>query len=321
MRGRVALSRLRAILARPILLASCSAGVESVGLLLRPRSQANIGVVLAVWHGIWNRSGHNLGPSEPIRDHHSLHRSNHRPDRTAGGSAGRSGVATGGHAAKDRRAAHPRKCCTTPCRRFSPPGRFADIQAEADRTDTAGVRLRFLTVANFFVGMSLWRAFPPIRLPNQLASATRLQLGELYTHGESRPRARRHPTNDGRKWITTSRKVHGLGTARRAATPGQYDLPHRSRSARVVGEITLEGDAGYSIEQIKEIARLHSGEPVDSNRITRALQRIRSRYQKQNRLLAQVEVASRTYRPDRNTVDYVFKVDRGPVVDDRRRRF
>src|SRR5208283_2903100 len=42
-----------------------------------------------------------------------------------------------------------------------------------------------------------------------------------------------------------------------------------------VGEITLEGDAGYSVEEIKEIAKLHSG----------------------------------------NTVDYVFKVDRGPVVE------
>src|SRR5258708_18267833 len=32
-------------------------------------------------------------------------------------------------------------------------GRFADIQAEADRSETAGVKLRFLTTANFFVGM------------------------------------------------------------------------------------------------------------------------------------------------------------------------
>ena len=66
--------------------------------------------------------------------------------------------------------------------------------------------------------------------------------------------------------------------------------------------------------EIKEIAKLHSGDPVVSNRITRALQRIRARYQKQDRLLAQVEVASRTYHAGRNTVDYAFKVDRGPVV-------
>jgi outer membrane protein assembly complex protein YaeT len=82
----------------------------------------------------------------------------------------------------------------------------------------------------------------------------------------------------------------------------------------VVGEITLEGDAGYSIAELKEIANLHSGDGVVSSRITRALQRIRSRYQKQDRLLAQVEVSSRTYHAERNTVDYAFKVDRGPVV-------
>ena len=59
-------------------------------------------------------------------------------------------------------------------------GRFADIQAEADRTDTAGVRLRFLTTANFFVGMLTIEGVTTNPSPNQLASATRLQLGELY---------------------------------------------------------------------------------------------------------------------------------------------
>ena len=59
-------------------------------------------------------------------------------------------------------------------------GRFADIQAEADRTDTAGVRLRFLTTANFFVGIVTIEGVSSNPSPNQLASATRLQLGELY---------------------------------------------------------------------------------------------------------------------------------------------
>src|SRR5271169_6309780 len=91
---------------------------------------------------------------------------------------------------------------------------------------------------------------------------------------------------------------------------------HVAPGARaIVGEITVGGDAGYSEAEIRQIAKLHSGDPVVSNRITRALQRIRARYQKQDRLLAQVEVASRTYRTEHNTVDYVFKVDRGPVVE------
>ena len=192
-------------------------------------------------------------------------------------------------------------------------GRFSDIQAEADRTDTGGVRLRFLTTANFFVGMVTIRGVSTNPSPNQLASATRLQLGELYAE-EKLDRAltgiQRVMEEDGfhRSKVTASEQrdeqQHQVNMTFRVV-PG----PRAS-----VGEITLEGDAGYSVETIEDIAKLHSGDRADSSRITRALQRIRRRYQKQKRLLAQVSVASRTYQSKHNTVDYVFKVDRGPVV-------
>jgi outer membrane protein assembly complex protein YaeT len=83
----------------------------------------------------------------------------------------------------------------------------------------------------------------------------------------------------------------------------------------VVGQIVLQGEAANSKAEIEEIAKFHSGDGVASTRLTRALQRIRSRYQKQDRLLAQVSAASRTYRPESNTVDYTFQVERGPVVE------
>jgi len=192
-------------------------------------------------------------------------------------------------------------------------GRFSDIQAEADRAETAGVRLRFLTVANFFVGMVTMEGVSANPSANQLVSATRLQLGELYTPeklNRALPGIQRVMEENGfhRAKVTVSEQ--------RDQQQHQVNLTfHVVPGPRaLVGEITLEGDAGYPVEEIKEIASLHSGDPVVSNRITRALQRIRSRYQKQNRLLAQVEVASRTYRSERNTVDYAFKVDRGPVV-------
>jgi outer membrane protein assembly complex protein YaeT len=192
-------------------------------------------------------------------------------------------------------------------------GRFADIQAEADRTDTAGVRLRFLTVANYFVGMLIMEGVSNNPSANQLSSATRLQLGELYAK-EKIERAlagmERVLEENGfhRSRVTMSEQ--------RDENQHQVNLTfHITLGTRaLVGEIALQGDAGYAIEQIKDIARLHSGNPVAADRITRALQRIRSRYQKQNRLLAQVEMASRTYRPGHNTVDYVLKIDRGPVV-------
>ncbi|MFZ1130781.1 MAG: POTRA domain-containing protein, partial [Terriglobales bacterium] len=193
-------------------------------------------------------------------------------------------------------------------------GRFSDIQAEADRTETAGVRLRFLTVANFFVGMVIMEGVSANPSANQLVSATRLQLGELYA-AEKLDRAR--------AGIQRVMEENGFHQSK-VSISEQRDDPQRQVNLTfhvnpgpraVVGEIGLEGDAGYSIAEIKEIARLHAGDSVLSSRIARALQRIRSRYQKQDRLLAQVEVASRTYHAEHNTVDYVFKVDRGPVVE------
>jgi len=192
-------------------------------------------------------------------------------------------------------------------------GRFSDIQAEADRAETTGVRLRFLTVANFFVGMVTIEGVSANPSANQLVSATRLQLGELYSQ-EKLDRAlagiQRVLEENGfhQSKVTSSEQSD--------AQQHQVNLTfHVVRGPRaVIGEITLEGDAGYSIAEIKEIAKLHSGDGVVSNRITRALQRIRARYQKQDRLLAQVEMASQTYHAGRNTVDYALKVDRGPVV-------
>jgi len=193
-------------------------------------------------------------------------------------------------------------------------GRFSDIQADADRTETAGVRLRFLTVANFFVGMVLIDGVSTNPSANQLASATRLQLGELYS-----PEKLDHALA-GIQRVLEENGFHQSKVTiseQRDAQQHQVNLTfHVVRGPRaVVGEITFEGDTGYSEAELREIADLHSGDGVLSNRVTRALQRIRARYQKQNRLLVQVEVASRTYHPERNTVDYAFKVDRGPVVE------
>ncbi len=193
-------------------------------------------------------------------------------------------------------------------------GRFADIQAEVNRTDTAGIRLRFLTVANFFVGMVTIEGVSNNPSANQLASSTRLQLGELYS---------REKLDRGLGGIQRVMEENGFHKSKVTISEQRDEPQHQVNltfhvvpgTRAAVGTIAVEGDAGYSLEQIEEIAKLHSGVPAFSNRITRALQRIHSRYQKQDRLLAQVEVVSRTYRPERNAVDYVFKADRGPVVE------
>jgi outer membrane protein insertion porin family len=193
-------------------------------------------------------------------------------------------------------------------------GRFTDIQAEAERTATAGVKLRFLTAPNYFVGQVTVEGVTTNPSPNQLATASRLQLGELYSR-EKLDRAvagiQRVLEDNGfhRSKVTSSEQ--------RNEEQHQLDLTFQVNLGprALVGQIILQGDSGYSKEQIEDIGKFHSGDPVISTRLTRALQRIRSRYQKQDRLLAQVSAASRTYRPESNTVDYVFQVERGPVVE------
>src|SRR4029077_11226606 len=193
-------------------------------------------------------------------------------------------------------------------------GRFADIRAEADHTDTGGVRLRFLTTPNFFVGTLTIEGVTTNPSPNQLASATRLQLGELYA---------RDKIDRARAGIQRVLEENGFHQSRVTISEERDELQHQTNVTfhvvtgprAVVGEIKLEGDAGNPVEEIREIAKLYTGDSVISSRITRALQRIRTRYQKQDRLLAQVSVANRTYHPELNTVDYVFKVERGPVVE------
>ena len=193
-------------------------------------------------------------------------------------------------------------------------GRFSDIQAEADRAETAGVRIRFLTAANFFVGIVTVEGVSGNPSPNQLVSATRLQLGELCSQDKlDRAVAGIKRVLEENGFHQAKVAISQKGDEREHQIDITFQVTPGPRA--VVGEVFLKGDAGYLVGEIKDIAKLHAGDPVISSRVTRALQRIRGRYQKQKRLLAQVSLADRTYRPERNTVDYTFLIDRGPVVE------
>jgi len=193
-------------------------------------------------------------------------------------------------------------------------GRFADIQAEAERTATTGVRLRFLTVPNYFVGQVIVAGVSTNPSANQLATATRLQLGELYS---------RDKLDRALAGIERVLEENGFHQAKVATFEQRDEIQHQINltfhvhpgARATVGRITLQGDAGASLEEIiNDTGNFHSGDPVISSRLTRALQRIHSHYQKQDRLLAQVSLASHDYHPERNAVDYDFHIERGPIV-------
>ena len=63
------------------------------------------------------------------------------------------------------------------------------------------------------------------------------------------------------------------------------------------------------------MTKLHTGDSVSAAHVRRALERLRKRYQRRDRLEAQVAVVRRQYHEDTNTLDYIFGIERGPKID------
>ena len=192
-------------------------------------------------------------------------------------------------------------------------GRFADIQVEAERSPDHQVVLAFRTQANFFVGELFVEAAPNPPAANQVVNATKLQLGELFT------REKLERAIAGIKQLMEQNGYYKSSSSdEEQAHPEtqQMDITFRITPGphAKVGRVILTGPAGFSQGQIQDIAKMHPGDYVTVQRVSRALDRLRKKYQKQNRLLSQVAISSRTYRPETNTLDYTFEIQPGPKV-------
>ncbi len=193
-------------------------------------------------------------------------------------------------------------------------GRFADIQAEAERTPDGQVVLTFRLRPNFFVGQIFVEGAPNPPAANQIVNASKLQLGELFT---------REKLERGLAGIKQLMEQNGYYQSSvqdqeqpQPQTQQMNVLFHLAPGEHArVGRVTVSGPAGFSVGQIQDIAKMHSGDYVTVQRVSRALDRLRKKYQKQERLLSQVAISSRTYRPQSNTVDYAFEIEPGPKVE------
>jgi outer membrane protein insertion porin family len=193
-------------------------------------------------------------------------------------------------------------------------GRFADIQVEAERAGDSQVELVFRTRPNFFVGEILVEGAPNPPAANQVVNASKLQLGELFV------REKLEPALSNVKQLMEQNGYHRSIVSdedRPHPETQQVDIRFRITPGpqAKVGRVTVTGPAGYSVAQIQDIARMHMGDYVSVQRISRALERLRKKYQKQNRLLSQVAISSRNYRPQTNTVDYALEIEPGPKVE------
>ncbi len=193
-------------------------------------------------------------------------------------------------------------------------GRFADIRAEAERTPDGQVLLMFVTSPNYFVGQVRVEGNPNRPNANQVMNASKLQLGELFTQ-EKLERALKNI----KQLMEENAYYRSTVAMQQMKHPETQEMDvvfqiTPGPQARV-GQVNVTGNPGYSQGQIQDIARMHPGDLASAQRVTNALGRLRKKYQKQSRLLAQVSIAERNYRAPANAIDYTFDVAPGPTVD------
>ncbi len=193
-------------------------------------------------------------------------------------------------------------------------GRFADIEVEAQKTSDGMVALIYHTVPNYFIGQVTAEGVPSRPTEGQLVNASKLQLGELFDQ-EKLDRALRNMNQlmQENGYYRYTIKEEG----KKHPDTQQIDIAFHVNSGPQahIGSVTVTGSTTYSGLEIRDIAKMHSGDPVSAQRVTNALEHLRKKYQKQSHWLAQVTIASRTYHPESNAVDFVFEITSGPRVE------
>ncbi len=194
-------------------------------------------------------------------------------------------------------------------------GRFSALQVEAEPSQTNGLSLIFVATENYFNGDVNVEGAPAKTNPkaHQLVESSKLDLGATF----SQERVDRS--------VERMLKVMADNGYYKAAITYHLKPNDDTRQMNIdfhlvpgelarVGVVTIEGDTGIPPDKIRSITKLKSGDKVKQEHVTRALERLRKKYQKNNHLEAQVSLIDRHYHPDTNRLDYVFKAEEGPTV-------
>ncbi len=192
-------------------------------------------------------------------------------------------------------------------------GVFADIRVEATRS-RGGVVLAFLTKPNYFVGQVDVEGTRNRPAAGQVVNASKLQLGELFT-SDQLSRAIRNIQQllreNGYYKASITTDEHRHEDTQEVGIVFHLSLGPQAK----IGSIKVTGEPGYSAGQVEDLANLHPGDFVSADRVTNALDRLRKKYQKQDRWLVQVSMAQKVYQEKSNTVDYTLNIDPGPTVE------
>ena len=192
-------------------------------------------------------------------------------------------------------------------------GRFAAIEVQAQQSSNGEVVLIFDARANFFFGSVLVEGASDSPNSNQLVSAAKLNLGERFTPQKitAALEGMRRVLQENGYYKAVIRPLYAWDKKNQQVKV--TFLVSKGARARV-GRVNVTGSPGFSQEQVLSAAKLEPGDYVSADNVTRALRRLRHKYQRHDRLTAQVAITRRDYHPESNTLDYTFDIVQGPAV-------
>jgi len=193
-------------------------------------------------------------------------------------------------------------------------GRFRTIAAEVNPYEDRSLDLDFVVEEKLFIGSLIVYGAPRPPTANQLANGSKLQIGQDFDEDQVAAgieRMKRILAEDG-YFAPTIRMDSSIDPPHQGIELSF--IVERGQHARV-GQVIVKGDPGYPDGKIRSIARLHPGDAVAASHLSRAFTRLHKKYQKGDRLAAQVSLVDRNYHTDTNRLDYVFEINRGPIVE------
>jgi len=191
-------------------------------------------------------------------------------------------------------------------------GRFSDLRVEAEATSDSKVILSIFTSPNYFIGEVRTEGAPHRPTAGQIVNASKLSLGETSTEDQlerALTNIKQFMETSGYYRSSTTSEEHRDNKTQQMSITFHMNPGPEAR----VGKVNVKCQA-CSPADIQKFADLKPGNLITAQTTGNALERLRKRYQKQDRLLAQVRIAERSYKPETNTVDYTLEVSPGPKV-------
>jgi outer membrane protein insertion porin family len=191
-------------------------------------------------------------------------------------------------------------------------GLFDTVEANVTRLDD-GVKLVFRGTPREFIGTVNVDGAKGATTNAQLQAASRLTAGTRFT--QTRLEA---ATVRMRQTLADNGFNEPVITYKLTRHPGELlvDIAFEVISGvqSRVGDVAVSGDSGMTVDQFRRDARLKAGTKVDHDTNNRALSGVLKRYQKQDRLEADVKLLSQAYSPETKRSNFSFSANRGPVV-------